>query len=180
MPDSGTGDHALSCVLDRFDIALLNLVQANARATADELSTIVPLSASAIARRLRRLRRNGAIAADIAMLGPAIEADRLLAIVQVQLHDHSPTGKFMRLRDRLIAAVEVQLLVEVSGTFDLMLVVAARDFDEFNAFVDGFLGSDPAVQRYETAFVKRKHKLAPIVPLDERDLHAPPTRQTRR
>lgn len=162
----------MRCVLDRFDLALLNLLQVNARATAEELSASIPLSASAISRRLRRLRRNGAIAANIAMLGPTVATDRLLTVVHVQLWDHSPTEKNQRLRDRLVRAVEVQFLVEVSGSFDLMVVVATRNLDAFNAFVDDFLGGDPAVQRYETTFVKRQLKLAPIVPLDERDLHA--------
>ena len=44
-------------MLDRFDLALLNQFQRDASQTAEQLSKTVPLSPSAIARRLRRLRR---------------------------------------------------------------------------------------------------------------------------
>ena len=49
-------------MLDRFDIALLNLVQRDDAQTAEGLAEKVPLSPSAIARRLRRLRAEGIIA----------------------------------------------------------------------------------------------------------------------
>jgi DNA-binding Lrp family transcriptional regulator len=50
-------------MLDRFDRQLLNLVQRDDSRTADSLAEEVPLSPSAIARRLRRLRGGGWIAA---------------------------------------------------------------------------------------------------------------------
>src|SRR3954467_9157850 len=70
--------------LDRFDIALLNLLQADNLATAEALARQVPLSASAIARRVRSLRDEALVAADMALLAPALTADRLRAIVNVQ------------------------------------------------------------------------------------------------
>ena len=157
-------------VTDRFDIALLNLLQANARATADELAVEVPLSPSAIARRLRRLRRDGVVAADVALLAEDVTPDRVLAVILVQLHDHDPSGSYARLRDRLVAAPEVQLFLEISGSFDLSLLVVTRGLDEFNRFVDTQVAPDPAVRRYETTFVKKRLKLAPIVTLDDRDV----------
>ena len=42
--------------MDRFDRLLLNLLQRDAGRTAESLAEDVPLSPSAIARRLRRLR----------------------------------------------------------------------------------------------------------------------------
>ena len=64
MPKFGT----IRPMLDRFDLALLNLVQADDSQTADQLAARVALSPSAIARRLRRLRADGWIARTIALL----------------------------------------------------------------------------------------------------------------
>ena len=56
--------------LDRFDRHLLNLVQEDASQTAEQLAAAVPLSVSAIQRRLKRLRETGIIQRDIAVVDP--------------------------------------------------------------------------------------------------------------
>ena len=75
-------------MFDSFDLKLLNALQANADRTAEELADIVPLSPSAIARRVRRLKESGAIERTIALLSPEIVERRLRAIVRLQLHEH--------------------------------------------------------------------------------------------
>ena len=155
--------------LDSFDVALLNLLQANNVATAEMLARDVPLSPSAITRRVRRLRDSGLIAADIAMVSDAFLDRRLRAVVQVQLSEHAENGAISGLRKRLAEAREVQLCLEISGAFDLALVIVTRDMAEFNAFADEVFGSNPGVRRYEASFVKRQIKNAPAVWLDERD-----------
>jgi len=155
--------------LDRFDIDLLNLLQANTLATADAVAEAVPLSPSAIARRLRTLREEGLIAADVALLAPALTADRLRAIVQVQVHEHAEEKGIAQLRARLAAAPEVQLLLNIAGPVDLLALVVTRTMREFNVFADAYFAADPAVRRYETSFVKSEIKNRPTVPLGEQD-----------
>lgn len=156
--------------LDRFDIALLNRLQADTLATAEALAREVPLSASAIARRIRALREDGLIAADIAIPAPELTAGRLRAIIQIQVHEHAEERGIAALRARLAEAPEVQLLLNISGTFDLLALVVTRHMAAFNAFADSYLAADPAVRRYETSFVKSEVKNRPTVPLDESDV----------
>lgn len=155
--------------LDSFDIALLNLLQLDNLATAEALAQRVALSPSAITRRLRRLREDGIIAADVALLSEEFLKHRLRAVVHVQLHDHAEEGGIASLRKRLADAPEVQLCVEISGAHDLMMLVVTRDMAAFNAFADETLGHNPHVRRYETSFVKRQIKNAPLIPLDRSD-----------
>jgi len=156
--------------LDRFDIDLLNLLQADNLLTADRLAETVPLSPSAIARRLRSLREEGLIAADIALLAPALTGDRLRAVVQVQVHEHAEAKGIAQLRARLAAAPEVQLLLNIAGPVDLLALVVTRTMREFNAFADAYFAADPAVRRYETSFVKSEIKNRPTVPLGDHDV----------
>jgi DNA-binding Lrp family transcriptional regulator len=58
--------------LDRFDRQLLNLVQADSAQTAERLAEQVELSPSAIQRRLRRLRDEGVIVRECAILDPSV------------------------------------------------------------------------------------------------------------
>ncbi|HEY1606953.1 MAG TPA: Lrp/AsnC family transcriptional regulator [Allosphingosinicella sp.] len=156
--------------LDGFDIALLNRLQQDVLATAEALAREVPLSPSAIARRVRSLREEGLIAADIAILSPGLTAGRLRAIVQIQVHEHAEERGIAVLRARLAAAPEVQLLANVAGAFDLLALVVTRDMAAFNAFADAYFAADPAVRRYETCFVKAEIKNLPSVKLDEGDV----------
>ena len=156
-------------MFDNFDLKLLNALQEDADRTAEELAEIVALSPSAIARRLRRLREEGAIARTVALLPAAIVDRRLRALVSIQLHDHAPAGGLAELKERMRTQVPVQLCLEVSGSNDMVLLVACRDMAEFNAFADAELAASPVVRRYETSFVKKEIKNLPMIRLDERD-----------
>ena len=156
--------------LDAFDVALLNLLQADNLATAEALARKVALSPSALARRVRSLRENRLIAADAAVLAPHVTSDRLRAIVQIQVHDHAEEKGIAALRKRLAAAPEVQFLLNIAGAVDLLVLVVTRNMAEFNAFADAHFAADPAVRRYETSFVKAVIKQSLAVRLDEGDL----------
>jgi len=159
-------------MFDSFDLKLLNAMQENADRTAEQLAEIVALSPSAIARRLRRLREEGAIARTVALLPAAMVDKRLRALVSIQLHDHAPARGLAELRQRLQSVDEVQLCLEVSGSHDMILLMACRDMAAFNAFADAELASSPVVRRYETSFVKKEIKNRPMIRLDERDTQA--------
>lgn len=156
-------------MFDNFDLKLLNAMQEDAGRTAEELAEIIPLSPSAIARRLRRLREDGAIARTVALLPSTMVDRRLRALVSVQLHDHAPAAGLNDLKERMLGLDEVQLCLEVSGSNDMVLLVACRDMAEFNAFADAELAASPVVRRYETSFVKKEIKNRPMIRLDERD-----------
>ena len=149
---------------DTLDLRILDLLQRDALLTADELAQRLPLSASAIARRIRRLRESGVIAEDVSVLSEQV-GPFLSAVVQVQMDRHA-LAAVEALRRRLVASPHVQLYLEISGTFDLMLLVTVRDMDAFNDFVDTMLAADPVVRRYETSFVKRRRKFSTALPLD--------------
>lgn len=152
-------------MLDRFDLQLLNLVQRDDSRTADSLAGDVPLSPSAIARRLRRLRGHGWIARTIALLSPRLVQNRLRAIVLVQLAEHADRAGKQALERRLLAADEVQLCYEIAGPHDFVLLFDCANMAKFNAAAEGLLASSPTVRRYETSFVKREVKFAPFVDL---------------
>jgi Lrp/AsnC family leucine-responsive transcriptional regulator len=156
-------------MFDNFDLKLLNAMQEDADRTAEQLAEFIALSPSAIARRLRRLREEGFIARTVALLPATMVDRRLRALVSIQLHDHAPAGGLAELKQRMQALDQVQLCLEVSGSTDMVLLVACRDMAEFNAFADAELGSSPVVQRYETSFVKKEVKNRPMIRLDERD-----------
>jgi len=154
-------------VLDRFDLLLLNLVQRDDSRTADQLAERVPLSPSAIARRLRRLRGEGWIARTIALLSTRLTERRLRALVFIELAEHAALKGKTALQQRLRSADEVQFCYETTGDCDLLALIDCASMSDFNALCDSVLTADPTVRRYETSFVKREVKFAPFVQLSE-------------
>jgi len=154
-------------VLDRFDLLLLNLVQRDDSRTADQLAERVPLSPSAIARRLRRLRGEGWIARTIGLLSTRLTERRLRALVFIELAEHADLKGKTALQQRLRSADEVQFCYETTGDCDLLALIDCASMSDFNALCDSVLTADPTVRRYETSFVKREVKFAPLVQLSE-------------
>jgi Lrp/AsnC family leucine-responsive transcriptional regulator len=151
--------------LDRLDRQLLACLQADNLQTADRLAEQVGRSPSAIARRLRRLRATGVVAADVSILSDEAAGHPLSAIVQLQLERHAP-HEGDELRRRLLASPNVQLCLDISGGFDILLLVVARDMEAYNAFSAALL-ERPPVHRFETSFVKRRVKATLAIPLGD-------------
>nr|WP_237219861.1 Lrp/AsnC family transcriptional regulator [Sphingomonas arenae] len=152
-------------MLDDFDLALLDQVQRDDSRTAEQLAESVPLSPSAIARRMRRLRHEGWIARTVALLSPKLTDKRLRALVLVQLGEHADrAGKDALLR-RLHTSPEVQFVYEISGTYDLLALLSCEHMDAFVEEAERLFATDATVRRYETSFVKRELKFAPFVRL---------------
>ncbi|KZE15828.1 MULTISPECIES: Lrp/AsnC family transcriptional regulator [Sphingomonas] len=150
--------------LDRYDRELLHWLQRDALRTADDLARDVALSPSAITRRVRRMREDGTIVADVSIVSDRV-GPFLSALVDIQLDRHALPHIEALLR-RLDAVPEVQAILEVTGTFDLTLMVVVADMADYNRFADAMLAGDPVVRRYETRFVKKRRKWSAARPLD--------------
>jgi len=149
--------------LDRLDRQLLACLQANNLQTADRLAEQVGRSPSAIARRLRRLRATGVIAADVSLVSAEAAGNPLSAVVQIQLERHAP-HEADAVRRRLAASPNVQLCLSLAGAFDILILIVAPDMDAYNALAAQLL-EQPGVRRFETTFVKSRVKATLAVPL---------------
>jgi len=155
----------MRATLDRLDRQLLACLQRDNLQTADRLAEQVGRSPSAIARRLRRLRATGAIAADVSLISEEAAGHPLSAVVQIQLERHAP-HEVDAVRRRLAASPNVQLCLNLAGAFDILILIVAVDMDDFNALA-GRLLEQPGVRRFETTFVKGRVKATLAVPLED-------------
>ena len=144
--------------VDRFDRLLLNLLQRDAGRTAESLAEDVPLSPSAIARRLRRLRADGTIARIAASLSPRIIENRLRAVVTVQLHDHGSVPAILALKKQLRETPQVQFFYETAGSIDFVVVFDCANMSEFNALVFDRIIGNTTVRHHECHFILHELK----------------------
>lgn len=152
--------------LDPLDLNLLSCLQQDNQLTADLLAEKVGRSPSAVARRLRRLRATGAIAADVSLVAEQAVGHPLSAIIHIQLERHA-LNEVEGFKRQLTACENVQFCLEISGAFDILLLAVVPDMAAFNIFADDLLAGQRAVRRYETSFVKRRLKASLALPLDQ-------------
>ena len=135
--------------LDRFDRQLLNLVQEDSGQTAERLAEQVELSPSAIQRRLRRMRDEGVIVRDCAVVDPAVVGRPNFFVVALQV-ERERSDLLTQLRKWLASEPQVQQAFYVTGEADFILVVTASDNQAYEALMSRMLHANSNVRRYTT------------------------------
>ncbi|MDQ3818510.1 MAG: Lrp/AsnC family transcriptional regulator [Acidobacteriota bacterium] len=157
--------------MDEFDLKILDIVQRDNRLPTEKIAERVGLSPSAVQRRLKRLRKDGIIEADVAIISPEMVGRRLTAIVEVTLqtegHISPAAERFKRL---MLDAPEVMQCYHVTGDADIILVVTVRDIQEYEAFTRRYFVENASVRRYKTSIVINRVKAKTLIPLSTEEL----------
>jgi len=154
--------------LDVFDRKLLALVQRDSGRSADALADAVGLSPSAVLRRLKRLREQGVILAEIAVVDPAKVGKPNFFLAALEIERERPEH-IARLRQWLAAEEWIQQVYYVTGTADFMLVVVAPDVAAYDALMSRLMADNPNVRRFTTNVALGVGKRSLFVPVDPAD-----------
>lgn len=152
--------------LDRFDRKLLALVQRDAALTSEVLAERVGLSPSAVQRRLKRLREAGVIAALVAIVDPDKAGRPALFVVGLEIERERPE-LLQRLRAWLADEDAVQEVFYVTGAWDFVLIVTARDVEAYDALMSRLMADNPNVRRFTTNVALGTYKRRLFVPIGE-------------
>lgn len=154
--------------LDAVDRRILRALQANGRATYDQLAAEVQLSASATLRRVKRLEEAGAIAGYVAVVPPERVGLGLTAYINVRLAKHTDSPR-RNPRELFRAAVqawpEVVECVALTGEMDYLLRVVVEDMAHYSRFIMETLLAHPSVQDCKTSFVMERIKTVSATPV---------------
>ncbi len=141
--------------LDSFDHRLLERVRRNNLEPARVTAEAVGLSESAVLRRLRRLRSEKVIVADVAVVDPARVEPRILlhVLVEMNTQDRKVMSAFQA---AMRASPEVQGCWDVTGETDYMLTVAVRSMAEYESFGIREMIPEKGVGAYKSMIVIRE------------------------
>ncbi|MCW0196863.1 Lrp/AsnC family transcriptional regulator [Sphingopyxis sp.] len=140
--------------LDRFDRHLLDLVRRDNLQPARILADTVGLSISAVLRRLRRLREEKVIVADIALVDPALTGSALTMHVLVQMQQAGPQTMDNFARE-IARHPEITAAWDVTGDDDFLLKVQVGSMEEYDVFTRRALGEDKGVHSFKTLITIR-------------------------
>lgn len=152
--------------LDKLDLEILKIVQTNARVTAEAIGEQAGLSTAAAHRRLRRLRDVGVIEGEVAVLNAKAIGAPMTFIVSVVMEreDAQIMAKFAQ---RMRATDQVQQCYEITGETDFLIVVKARDMEDFQAFCEGAFAEREHFRKFNTSVVLDHIKTGQSLPLRE-------------
>ena len=130
--DPAKAGQILPNALDRTDRALLGALQDNARLTISELADSVALTTSPCWRRVKLLEESGHITGYQAILSPKALGFGVTAFVSIMMDSH--TKEIARaFEQRLMEIPEIVACHNISGRYDFLLEVLARDLESFGS-----------------------------------------------
>ena len=150
--------------LDRYDHAILRLLQQDARITNTLLAERVSLSESACLRRVRALEEAGYVTGYRALLDEKKLGFEITAFAMVHLSSQAEAdlAAFERFVKEQPLVRECWML---SGEIDFMLKCVAPSLSAFQALVTE-LTAAPHVRNVKTSLTLRNAKNAAMVPLE--------------
>jgi Lrp/AsnC family transcriptional regulator, leucine-responsive regulatory protein len=153
----------MSNFLDLTDRIILDALQADANTSIAELAERTAISAASVQRRLKRLREDGVIMREIAVIDPKRSVTPLTMIISVEIN-RERIDQLDTFRRRARAEPQVQQCYCVTGDTDFVLVVVVRDMADFEAFTHRFFFNKNNVRRYRTSVVITQDKLGLSLP----------------
>src|SRR6478609_4315631 len=154
--------------IDAADLALLEQLQNDCSLTNQDLAKRVHLSPPTCLRRVKRLRDAGLIESEIAILNPELVARALghglEAVVEVSL-DRQGNEEQEAFEARVIEDEAVQQCYRVSPGPDFVLMVHARDMQDYLALAQRLFTSDANVRNVKAFFSVKRAKFRPRIPL---------------
>ena len=146
--------------LDDFDRRLLDLVRRDNLQPARVLADKAGLPESAVQAGLPRLREEGVIIADVAVIDEGRLERALTMHVLVEM-EREGTGVLDALIDSLTARPEVQAAWYVTGETDFVLYVRVPTMEAYEVFTREVLNDDARVRAFKTLISIRE-----VLPFD--------------
>jgi Lrp/AsnC family leucine-responsive transcriptional regulator/Lrp/AsnC family transcriptional regulator len=143
--------------LDETDLMLLRLLGNNSSYTIKELATEVNLSPTPVLQRVKRLESNGYIKKYIALLNSEKLGQGFIVFCNIKLkqHDRNIGHRFV---EDILKIDEIVECYNISGDYDFILKVFARDMKHYQDFVFNKLGSVESIGSTHSTFVMAEIK----------------------
>lgn len=148
MPRPG----AETIVIDDIDKALIEALQRDGRLPYTRLATEVGLSEAAVRQRVQRLIESG-VTQIVAVTDPLMLGFRRMAMIGLRVE-----GDLREVADTISSIPEVDYVVIVGGSFDLMLEVVCEDDDHLLTLLNDKVRAIPGVRAAETFTYLRLYK----------------------
>jgi DNA-binding Lrp family transcriptional regulator len=138
--------------LDRIDTEILRLLQNDARLSNKQIAAAVGLAPSSVHDRIKRLWADGVMIGLHAEIAPQAMGVGLEALLMIELakHERATVDRFM---DDIVEIPEVRSAHLITGRYDLVVHVVARDTRHLKDLALDRFTNRPGVTRIETSII---------------------------
>ncbi|MCK1293184.1 Lrp/AsnC family transcriptional regulator [Bradyrhizobium sp. 30] len=150
---------------DRIDARILEIVQKNNRLTSEVIGELTGLSATACQRRLKRLRSEGIIEADVSIVSPKAVGRPIQMLVLVTL-ERERSDIVDRFKKAIKSSAEVVSGFFVTGDADFVLYITARSMDDYEQFTRRFFHQNPDIKMFKTIVIIDRVKAGSALPIE--------------
>jgi Lrp/AsnC family leucine-responsive transcriptional regulator len=147
--------------LDALDRVILGALLEDGRLSQVELAERIPLSATAIARRIRALEEKGVIQGYQARISRKALGLTMTVIVQIGLKSQNE-DLLKAFEEAIASAPSVASCHLMSGEDDYLVTVMARDLADFERIHKEQLSRLPGVARLKSSFALREVASKPL------------------
>ncbi|CAH1524288.1 Uncharacterized HTH-type transcriptional regulator y4tD [Vibrio jasicida] len=152
--------------VDSFDRKILDIVQHSNRATSDTIADQVGLSPAAVQRRLKRMRTQGVIQADVSVVNPKAVGQTMTFVVQVTL-ERERVDLMHNFKKEMTTNRSVQQCYYVTGSSDFILIVTAADMEGYDKFTREAFFDNANIKSFQTNVVMDNVKVGLTIPIDD-------------
>lgn len=149
---------------DRIDARILEIVQKNNRLTSDVIGEMAGISSTACQRRLKRLRSEGIIQADVSIVSTKAVGRPIGMLVLVTL-ERERSDIIDRFKKAIKASSEIVNGFYVTGDADFVLYVTARTMEEYENFTRKFFYENSDIKGVKTMVIMDRVKVGFAVPI---------------
>lgn len=151
--------------LDNTDKAILNLLQDDASLPLKTIAEQVHVSVATAQRRVQALVDSGVISKQVAIVDPTKVGYGLTVFVMIEM-ERSNTSTQHRFERLMHNQPQVMSCYEISGDFDFLLVVNAKNMSDYHQFTRQSLTYENNVRNFKSQFVMNFTKSGTKIELD--------------
>jgi DNA-binding Lrp family transcriptional regulator len=137
---------------------IFEILEQNARATPEQISTMVDKPVSEVEKIIRQAEKDGSILKYKTIINwPKLGEGDIWALIEVRITPQRDVG-FDAIAERIYQFPEVYSAYLVSGTYDLAILVKGKNMQEISSFVTEKLAPLERVQSTVTHFLLKRYK----------------------
>lgn len=138
--------------LDTIDQNILNLLQDDATLAVKEIAERVGLSFTPTYERIKNLKQSGIIKKNVVILDAEKAGFEITAYCNITLKEQSQE-RLTEFEEKIKLQPNVLEVLSLSGIYDYMIKVVAKNIKEYNRFMTEVVANIPNIGQYHSQIV---------------------------
>ena len=151
--------------LDKKDKLILSLLQEDSTLSVKEISEKIGLTFTPTYERIKNLEKQGVVEKYVAILNREKLGINIVVYCNIRLKEQSQKT-LKEFEDYISKYDEVQEIISLSGEYDYMLKIIAKDINSYNDFAVNVISNSPNIWQYHSSIALHEVKKTTKFKLD--------------